>query len=216
MIEALGKKRVFLLVILLAINAFIGAVVFLYLLPEKQKTRQQLRAVSGQVSTVQNDLNNLRVDLEDLQKQQSTFETLSQRGFFDLQGRKQAVSVLEGLDEKSGVISSKVSISAGEVDRNPEAVKAGYVVLSSPVSITIEAVDDVDIFNYIHLINNVFPGHVSIDEFVIKRELDVSGTILRAIAAGERPKMVDGRVEMTWRTMIPQSAVRQTDEGGGI
>ena len=53
---------------------------------------------------------------------------------------------------------------------------------------------------------------MSVNEFVIKRELDVSGDVLRAIAAGDRPKMVDGRLQMTWRTIIPRPDTQ--DRGG--
>ena len=213
MIKILGKRRVFFLVALLIINAILGIMVFLYLIPEKEASSRQLRSITSELSTLNTDLNNIRLDFEELTKQRSNFEALNERGFFNFQRRKEAVSVLEGLDREAGIGFSKVSIGAGEVEEHPEALKADHVVLSSPVSIVVESVDDVDVFNYVHLLNNVFPGHVSIDEFVIKRELDVTGDILRAIASGDRPKMVDARIEMTWRTMIPSSAVLE-GEGG--
>ena len=212
MINILGKKRVFFLSLFLLINAVLGLLIFFYLLPEKQDSETKLRAVSAQFSTVQQDLANIKLDLEKLQQQQGFFEELNRRGFFNFQGRQEARDVLQGLDDQAEIIFSKVSIGAGEISEHVEAAKADYVVLESPVSISIEAVDDVDVFNYLHLLNNVFPGHISVDEFVIKRELDVSGGVLRAIASGERPKMVDGRIQMMWRTMIPRSGVR---DGGG-
>ena len=213
MIKALGKKRVFLLGILLVVNAILGSLIFMYLLPQKQQSERSLRSTNGQVSTVRNDLANLQVDFQELEEQQFAFDRLNSRGFFDLQGRKAAVAALEDLDKRAKIIFSKVSIGAGEIDEKPEALKAGHVILASPISVTIEAMDDVDVFNYIHLLNNVFPGHVSVNEMVIKRELDVSGDILRAIAAGEKPKMIAGRLDLTWRTMIPKAAVIQ-DQGG--
>lgn len=213
MIDILGKKRVFFLSVFLLINAVLGLLIFFYLLPEKQVSETKLRTVSSQVSTIQQDLANIRLDFKQLEEQKGMFQILNNRGFFNSQGRQEARDVLQGLDEQTGIVFSKVSIGAGEIEEHVEASKAGHVVLKSPVSISIEAVDDVDVFNYLHLINNVFPGHVSVEEFVIKRELDVSGDVLRAIASGERPKMVDGRLQMMWRTMIPRL---DTQEGGGL
>jgi len=215
MIETLGKKRVFILGALLVINALLGAIVFMYLVPQEQSTQKSLRSLNSQISTVQTDLTNLRIDFDELEKQRSTYERLVQRGFLNGQDRRAAVRDLEDLDERSGLIFSKISIGGGEIDEHPEALKAEHVVLSSPISVTLEAMDDVDVFNYIHLLSNVFPGHISVDEMVIKREIDVSGDVLRAIASGEEPKMVEGRLELTWRTMMPKSlAVGQS--GGGL
>lgn len=213
MIEALGKKRVMFLGVLILLNALLGALVFLYLMPEVETSDRTLRSVNGQFSSLRSDFDSLMLDFQELEKQQYEYEELKQRGFFGLQGRRPAAALLESIDKESKIISTKVAIGSGGITENEEAAKADYVLLESPVSLSIESIDDVDVFSYINLLNHAFPGHISIDEMVMKRTLDVSGGVLRAIAAGQKPRVVNTRLEMTWRTMIPKTSIIENQEG---
>ena len=69
-----------------------------------------------------------------------------------------------------------------------------------------------NIFHYLFLAENYFPGHLSVEKISLKREADVTGTVLRAIANGKNPSLVGAQVELMWRTMIPEASVIN---GGG-
>ena len=58
---------------------------------------------------------------------------------------------------------------------------------------------------------------MSFEKLSLKREAEVSGTVMRAIATGAKPKLVSAEIVMTWRTMIPQKDVigAPVDPSGG-
>ncbi len=88
--------------------------------------------------------------------------------------------------------------------------------MSSPVTIDIKAVDDVDVYEYLYLIDEFFPGHVTVESIELKREANINLTILRSIASGGNPELVTAKIEAIWRTMVPQENVADLmkTEGG--
>ena len=213
MIKILGIKRILALVLLVAVNAALAAGVYLYAAPEILSKENQLRSVRGEISTRQADIDRMQVEFSKLEEQQAIFETLKKRGFFGNQGRREAQLVFENIQQKAGVVSAVANIQAGVIEDNPEAQKAAHKILRSPVTLKIQAMDDVDVFRYIFLLEKYFPGHVMIENIEIKRIADVSGTILRSIATGSSPGLVEANIGLTWRSMIPESQIINTESG---
>src|SRR5690606_23158627 len=118
------------------------------------------------------------------------FEELRSAGFFDIQGRRNAQRVLEEIQENSGVIEARVTLSPGQIVQNEEAVKANHHVLQSAMTVDIDAMEDSDVFRYIYLIEEYFPGHITVEKINMKRERDLSADILKSIASKKEPKMV--------------------------
>lgn len=217
MIRVIGTKRVLTILTLIAMNGLLAAVVYMYFVPQRFAAEGELRGLRGNISTVQSDISRMQVEFDQLKLQQARFDALRQRGFFGAQGRREAELVLRKIQQQSGVISALVNIMGGAIEENEEALKAEHQVLASPVSIHIEAMDDVDIYRYIYLVQEFFPGHVSFENLSMKRNAEVSGTVLRAIATGGKPQLVTADISMTWRTMIPQKDVIgvPVDQAGG-
>ena len=217
MIGVIGVKRILTIVVLLLLNAALAAVVYMHFVPRKMAAENELNQLRGNISTVQSDISRMQVEFDQLQLQQVQFDKMRQRGFFGSQGRREAELILQKIQRESGVISAVVNIMGGVVEANEEALKAEHQVLASPVSIRIEAMDDVDVYRYIYLVQQFFPGHVSFEKLSLKREAEVSGTVMRAIATGANPKLVSAEIVMTWRTMIPQKDVigAPVDPSGG-
>ena len=207
MIKVLGTKRVLGLVFLIAINAALASGVYLYAVPEKAEKERELRRLQGEISTAVSDIDRLQIEFEQLEKQQEQFDGLKAKGFFSNQERRQAEKVFERIQKEAGVISAIASVQAATVEDNEEAAKSEHKILSSPVAIKIAAMDDVDVFRYIYLVEQFFPGHVTINDIQLSRTTEISGTILRGIATGANPELVKAEIQMTWRTMIPASEV---------
>ncbi|HOO81541.1 MAG TPA: hypothetical protein PK513_03455 [Alphaproteobacteria bacterium] len=212
MIAVLGIKRIFVLAALLLLNAFLAAGLYLYFIPEIQVKERELRGLRGTVSTLRTDINRMQVEFEQLEDQKEEFEKLVRRGFFKDQSRRQAEKMFNVIQKNSGVSKAIASVKSGSIEDNPEAQKAEHKILRSPVEIRLEAFDDVNIFHYLFLAENYFPGHLSVEKISLKREADVTGTVLRAIANGKNPSLVGAQVELMWRTMIPEASVIN---GGG-
>ena len=208
--KVLGARRVMLLLVLVAINVLLAAVVYGYMLPSKGKAERELRAKKAEVSRVQTDIERMRVEFDQLEEQKERFEGLKKSGFFIDQERRQAEDLFALLQERTNVISAKASIKPGTVEDNEEAAKAGHKILSSPVEIEIEAILDTDIYHYIYLLEQFFPGHVDITSMDIIRDIDVNRAVISSIASGASPPLMKARLSMIWRTMIPEDAVIRT------
>ncbi len=212
MIRVLGTKRILMLVFLLAINVAMATTVYMYLMPQHVKKERELMALKKQVNGVRDDIGRMQIEFDQLADQQNQFEKLKEKGFFYDQGRRKAEIVLETIQKQAGVIAAVATIHAGATEDNDEAKKAEYKVLKSAVQIHVDAVDPVDIYRYIYLLDNFFPGHVQIDGIRMERTAEVTGPVLRGIASGANPVLVQADIDLTWRTMVPQAEVIQTGE----
>ncbi|MGH1377610.1 MAG: hypothetical protein ACRBB3_02200 [Alphaproteobacteria bacterium] len=207
MIQVIGVKRVAILLVLISVNAALAAGLYLYAIPEKDKLSRKLRSLRSQVNSVQTDIDRMKVEFAQLDKQQDRFDKLKEDGLFSSQVRSEAKAFLSGIQEKAKVISAVANVRPGVIQSDKEAQKANHKILMSPVEITIEAFDDASVYRYIELAKMTFPGHLSLDGITIKRSRDVSSPVLRAIAAGTNPVLISADILMSWRTIIPESQV---------
>ena len=212
MINVIGAKRLIIFLVLLLINISFAAGVYLYIYPAEKKAEKKVKTLRGQISTLQSDIDRMQIEFDQLDQQQAAFDALKDDGFFSIQLRSVAKEKLKDIQEQSKVISAVANVYAGKVEDNQEAAKAKYKILSSPIEIELKAFDDADIYNYIYMITNSFPGHLSVDSIVIDRILDVNATVLRSIATGTNPELLEAKIYMSWRTMIPEDQV--IDEKG--
>ncbi len=213
MIKVLGAKRILMLVMLLAINSALAAGVYVYFEPEKIKKERELRTLSGQNTGVQSDIERLQIEFDQLEEQQEQFDKLRDKGFIGTQDRRQAELLFAKIGKEAGVIKSVANVQAGTVEDNEEAGKAGHKILRSPILVEIKALDDIDVFRYIYLVEQFFPGHITIEYINLERTADVSGTVLRSIASGNNPELVKASMEIIWRTMIPEKDIINKEKG---
>ena len=207
MIRVLGAKRILTIVALIALNVLMGTTVYFYLMPEKIKKNRELSSLRGQIGTVQNDIGRMQIEFDQLAVQQAQFEKLQKRGFFGTQGRRDAEKVFQRIQQEAGVVSAVASIQPGKIEDSEEAQKAEHKILVSPVTIKLSAVDDVDVYKYLYLIERFFPGHISFQKIMLERKANINNTVLRAIATGGKPQLVTADIQAEWRTMIPQKDV---------
>ena len=214
MLRVLGFKRILFLIVLITINALLAAAVYMHFAPQNLTKERELNNIRAANNTLRTDIDDMQIAFEQLDEQRDRYQELEKKGFFDRQSRRQAELILQKIQERSGVVSAAASLQAGTFEKSQEAEKADHQILKSPISIRIEAVDDLDVFRYIYLVNEFFPGHVSIEKIEIERESDVSGTVLRAIASGQSPELVKANLQFTWRTMIPIEGNANAAQGG--
>ncbi|MGH1376470.1 MAG: hypothetical protein ACRBCK_08995 [Alphaproteobacteria bacterium] len=214
MIQVIGLRRIITLFVLISINAALGAGVYLYVMPENERSERELRGLRAGLSGVQSDIRRMQVEFEQLDKQQNRFDKLKGDGFFSAQVRSDAKDLFSVIQTESKVISALASVKSGTVEDSVEAKKAGYKILTSLIEVEVKAFDDADIYSYIDIADMRFPGHLSIDSVVITRSRDVTSPVLRSIASGANPELVSAVINMSWRTMIPEDQVLQDNKGG--
>ncbi len=213
MIDVLGVKRIVIIGVLLALCLASGGYYYGVAQPQYTKKELKLRGVRSQVAKLGSDIDFILSDFEALEKQKEEFDRITQKGFFKKQGRYEVKELFENLQNQSGIIQVKVNGEGALVEENKLASDAKYALLGSPVTLVIDSLDDKSIYKFMYLLKETFPGHVSIDGIEIKKNISLNSELLQKIALGENPVLVRGTIEMTWRTMIPQSEVRKPQEG---
>jgi hypothetical protein len=212
MIDIIGGRRLFVIFVMVLLNAVLGAGLFYFIMPEKASHARELRQVKADIANLDMDIVNVKQQREKLLEQKDIFEKLKRQGFFTPQNRIVARDRIEEIRELSSVLSARYTIKPALLESNREIKKAGHIILSSPFHIEIEALDDADIFRFIYLLQTSFPGHVSFDDIVIDKTEEVTESVLRNIGSGVPVVLVKADLDFTWRTILPEDQV-STPEG---
>jgi len=216
MIQVLGMQRVAILAGLLGLNLVVFALTYFFMDPQASKMQRQLNAARGQGNSIQQEIDRLQYEFAQIGDQQVMFEQIKEDGFFTPQGRRQAEQVLRMAQNESGVFTAKVAIRPAERENNEQADKADHAILQSSVNIRIEAYDDVDVFRYIYLLRNNFPGYLSVDGLTLLRTQDLSVDILRNVTLEKPPVPVGATLSFIWRTMVPENVAPSANNEGGF
>ncbi len=210
MLSDLGTKRILILFLLIVFNGLLAAYLYGYLTPGLSQGNKILKSVKQETSEKREDLAEIRVQFDVLDKQSKNFDNIKKAGFFQKQNRRRAEVLLEKIQKITNIINARASISPGVFVEDDNAGRSGRILLESPIELDLEALSDVDIFKYIYLIENHFPGHLTIEEITINREKNVDGPVLRSIANGDNPIIVTANIRIIWRTMIKKGSEEET------
>lgn len=209
MIKILGVKRVLTLAILVAVNAILAFAAYSVTLPQKEKAEAELRSTKANIAQRRDEMIRLKTEYEQIQQQKNLFEKLQEAGFFSLQDRLQARRTIEQIQTLSKILSTKYDIQAIQVQENQIAAASDHVILHTPVKITVDAMDDLDIYNFIYWVENSFPGHAGMTNIVIDRRLDIDETTLKQIGNSIPTVLVSATIDFSWDTMVPRTDIPQ-------
>lgn len=208
MIKILGLKRVIVLVVLIAVNGVLGGLAYLVLQPNIDGMNKKHQVLKGEISKLQNDITQLQTEFVQIGESKERYKVLQDEGFFNDQNRRNAELKLEEIQARSRLISAVVSIGSGKLEVTPETKAVNYGLLNSLISVKVEAVNDLDVFHYIDLIENSLPGYVSLSELSLDRKADLTSASLRALSSDKQPFLVEANLKFSWRTMIPVESVQ--------
>ena len=205
MIEVLGMRRVAFIAAMVALNVTLAASVYLFVLPQKEKTDRELRTVRAEISQKRSEILRMQTEQQQIEEQKDVFETLKKSDFFGEQDRYVARRTIEAIQTQSHVLSAQYTIGAAEQETSEKTDQAGQAIMSSPVEIKLDALDDIDVYSFVYWVENAFPGHVGIDKITLKREAELNEATLRQIGSGTPVTLVSGEVGFSWPTMIPKT-----------
>lgn len=203
MIRNLGIKRIAVLLILAGFLGGTAAAYYYYLEPQQVQLDRKVSSAKRQANKLQKDLDRITVQMSTIEEQKEKFEDLEAQGFLSDQNRRETQQILEQVLADSPVVNAVVSVERPSFLPDEVAQRAGHSVMTSPISIQIDAMDDRDIYGYINLIQTRLPGHLSLDSLLITREGEITGAVLRDVAGGGKPVLARAQVDMTWRTLVP-------------
>lgn len=212
MIRIVGVKRVMVFAVLTAAAAVLFAADYGYLRPEGNAASAELRQIAAQVAEKRVGSERLRTEADEIRKQQVRYESLAQAGFFSDQNRIVARKRIEDIQRETGVLQASYDIATGEVQKDQNAGEAGYAVLVSPIKIGIEAMDDVDIYNFVYWMENSFPGHIILDSLHARKTQDLNEASLRQIGSGIPTPLIKADLAFSWRTMVSVEKVRSVSD----
>ncbi len=201
MIEKIGVKRVLILVVLIAVLAILFVSTEYVFKPQAEGTQTQLNTVMNEKSQLQREIEKMQADFLLFEKQKGYFEAISKMGFFNDQDRVLARERFDTMQKLSKIISARYEIKAANllVDESPP--ETGFVVMESPITVNLSAVDDIDIYRFIYYLNYSFPGHITINSINMTREAEITPEILKQIGTGNPPEIISAKLELDWRTM---------------
>lgn len=205
MIQILGFRRVITLAILIAANLALAGALYSLVLPQKDKTERELRSTRSAVNARRDEVATLKNEYEQIQEQKNLFENLQQAGFFTVQDRINARKTIEQIQKESKVLAARYDIQAIQVQESPLAAEADHVLLHSPMSFSLDALDDIDVYSFMYWAQNAFPGQVAINSLTIERRMDVDEITLKQIGTGTPVVLVSATVNFSWNTMVPRA-----------
>lgn len=211
MFKVLGSKRVLFIGLVAGAIAIIAYGYYNYLLPEHQKSTQELQATKSAVDQKYAEVIRLKEEYVLLQSQLREYKELEARGFFNDQDRSAAIDKLDKLSKYAGLLKASLKLGSGQLINDPVADQAGQVVLKSPVTIDVKSIDDVDVYSFVKFIEEKFPGRVDIMSFKLNRIEIFNTAILRQIGGGTPTPLVDASIAFDWLTMAPKNVVAPSE-----
>lgn len=204
MIKVIGTRRIIMLAVLLAANAALAAGTYMYLIPQNEKLERDLRQVKSNVSSKRSEAERLRTEHAQILTQKSAFEHLKAAGFMGHQDRFLVRDRMEAIQGYSRVLTAKYNIQPVAVEENAQAAMSDQVILSSKMNADIDAIGDIDVYRFVYWLENGFPGHIMINNVVMRRQNEVNDVTLRQLGTGTPLVMVRGQLDFEWRTMVPR------------
>lgn len=208
MIKVIGFQRVLLLMVLAGLLALFFAYSTYGLTPEIKQTERQLRVNRKEVGELTEDVNKLVEGMKTYESQKGTFEVLQNKGFFDPQNRLETRQRIKEMREESRLLSVGIDIGSAVEEQNELAKEAGLKVLNTDISFTLDALEDIDIYNFIYLMNYGFPGQVIINTLSIKKQQDITQPLLRKLGSGDHETLVKANLTANWRTLVPDASIQ--------
>lgn len=204
MIKIIGPRRIIMLSVLLAVNAALATATYMYLMPQNEKIERDLRRVKGEISTKRGESERLRTEHAQILEQKSSFENLKEAGFLGHQDRFLVRDRMEAIQSYSRVLTAKYNIQPMTLEETKEAAQSNQVVLASKMDADVDAIGDLDVYRFIYWLENGFPGHITINNVVLRRRNEVNDVTLRQLGTGTPLVMVTGELDFEWRTMVPR------------
>lgn len=202
MIQLIGIKRLMVIAVLAGLCAMLGAGAYLYLIPQSQKLNRELTQITGDISFKRSEAERFRQEMTEIQNEKNTFQSLETLGFLGEQSRLEARKRIEAIQSYSGVLSARYNIAPGVVQNAETATAADRVVLTSQVTVDVDALDDADVYKFIYMMENAFIGYVSVTSFELERVLDLNEVTLRQIGSGIPAVLVKAKITFEWKTLL--------------
>jgi hypothetical protein len=204
MIRILGLNRIIWIVACILLMAGVGAGVYYYLTPELERYQGEVKKVNGQITMKRGQIQQLKLEYAQLKDQIVKFNKIKASGFFNAQDRVTARETIKELTSQARLLKSELNLQPGSVQNNPKAAETSYVLISGPMSIKINSLDDISAYKFVVALQKIFPGYLEFKSLTMKRAKELDRTVLKGILEGKPDTMIEGTAEFVWWSMASQ------------
>lgn len=207
MLEILGRNRLIVLVGLALLCGGSAYTLYEYLVPQKVQAESSLGAAKSALQQKRVEIQKLKEEYALLQTQLRDFKDIEAKGFFNDQGRVEAQANFEKIRAVSGVIVAKYSIDAGQLIEDPRASEAGYVILTNPIKVEIDSLEDTDVYSFIKLVQERYPGKIDVVSLKMEKPEKLTSAVLRNINRGFPANLIRTTLSLQWKTMAARASI---------
>jgi hypothetical protein len=140
-------------------------------------------------------------DMAYIEAHQAEYEALLARGLVAEQDRLAAARLLEQLRDRHGLHAVRYSFSPQREAPLGEGRLAQMTLLTTEVIIDISGVTDLDLLAFVTSVTDGFSGDVRVVGLNLQRRFDAEPGLLARLRASERVDVVEGRLQLEWRTL---------------
>lgn len=216
MIRLIGTQRLLVLFALLMLNGVLAGVIFGYIDPLYQDAQQQKRRVEGEIRDMRNAIQNIKSEMEQLEKNKQRYEDLrDNKGFFLKQDRFMLRRLMDENISWARLVNAPWKVSPLEAVSNAEAQKIEKQLVRSEIEVSLEAFLDTDVFSYLDRINKEFPGQTRLIEMSLERGEALTNDALTSVANGRPVAFVKGKMLFEWYTLVGKEDISEIQENSG-
>lgn len=216
--NVIGPRRTLILAILVALNAAAFFLQSSYLEDENLRVQRQHNILNNEIRNLRRDTADILEKSEELQAQVIVFDDLINDGFLNDQNRVTVRDSFNLMASLSRLIDADYDVSRASVIEAKQLKDAGYNILKSEVSVSVSAVDDIKIYNFLHLIANRYPGVVNIKSIALKKDEDVEIEALRGLNPKTPKPFASAEIRFEWISVSgddPNKPLAGTPPGSG-
>lgn len=183
-------------VIGVAISAAAGFAVFSW----SDKLVTQKKNIDSKLSTTRRDINTKDQRAQAAEEYQKKYEAIVSANKVknsDLD-REVALKWVTGAAKHFELIRLDGTFDPIVIIKNPAFQKKTYQAISSRVSFTFAGLNDENVFKFLDVLIHHFPGYVKVNKLEVRKIQDVSDLILQQIAHGDKPALVEGKIDFFW------------------
>lgn len=207
MLKTIGRKTSIIIITLLVINIALGAFFYLFLQGAAQQEELNLRQITGQVNSTQSNIAQIEDEIRQINEGKQEFENLQAAGLLDFQDRGPLQDAFDKAQRLSGVEKVRFKIEAASCFVNTELNGSDYVILGSPIEITVDAAEDLSIYNFLDLFRQMVNGYPSLERVQLKRQKDLTADVLKQIGTGQPSDLMQAQIDITWYTIVEKAKV---------
>jgi uncharacterized radical SAM superfamily Fe-S cluster-containing enzyme len=210
MFSILGSKRIIFILLLVGLNVG-GGFVYKYMDDNIVVKERELNALKRKVRNRFDEVKKVREQFVTLRGQVADYVRLEKKDFFKEQDRDVLRDVFFEAQAKSQVLRAKYDVSPYAIEKSKHITQSTLRWVNSRVSLSIQALDDIDVYSFIDVMNQKFPGYVQFQSLKLSRSEALTTTTLKDIGSGMPISLVNAEVSFLWHSVPEEKTEKETE-----